>query len=281
MSARRIPGDGGGSICAIFTDLTTQRREEALARAEEEARSQREIAERRAAELARSNADLERFAQIASHDLKEPLRGISNFASFLLEDEGERVSTQGAHKLKTIVRLARHMHGLLDSLLEYAMVGRTPPCPEPCDLGQIARDVIESVSGLLAERGARAVVEGELPKCRCDPVRLNQALANLIVNAVKYNESGAPLVTIGARREKDGSVVLRVVDNGIGIDPRHHYRIFEIFTRLHGRERFGGGTGVGLSIVKSIAEQHGGRVWVESTPGRGSTFCLQLPGEAR
>ncbi|MEX2218800.1 MAG: ATP-binding protein [Phycisphaerales bacterium] len=278
MSARRLPDDPSGCIGVVFTDLTTQRREEALARAEEEARQNRDIAERRAAELARSNADLERFAQIASHDLKEPLRGIANYATFLLEDEAGRMSQDGRGKVETIVRLSKRMHTLLDSLMEYARVGRTPGRLERCELGEIARAVRESLAEFLAQHGANLTVEPGLPRCSCDQVRLSQAISNLVMNGVMYNTSGAPEVVISGESCGDGAVVVRVKDNGIGIEARHHDRIFGVFTRLHAREKFGGGTGVGLSIVKAIAEQHGGKVTVNSSPGAGSVFSLHLPG---
>jgi PAS domain S-box-containing protein len=280
MSASLVPESQGGGVCVVFTDLTTQRREEALARAEEEARLHRDIAERRAAELARSNADLERFAQIASHDLKEPLRGISNFASFLIEDHGKEITPEGRHKLETIMRLSQRMHSLLDSLMEYAKAGRTMPRRQCCPLGPLLREAADSLAPLLADRRAQLLVDPQLPECWCDPVRLTQALTNLIVNGVKYNDAAAPVVAVSAAKGTDGAVTITVRDNGIGIEPRHHERIFSIFTRLHARDSYGGGTGVGLSIVKAIVEQHGGTIRLESTPGAGSTFFVTIPGES-
>jgi PAS domain S-box-containing protein len=280
VSGSRPDGDTSGRMCVIVTDLTSQKRSEALERAEGDARRHRDLAERRATELARSNSDLEAFAYAASHDLKEPLRGISSYSRFVLADHGAELGDEGRAKMDTILRLSGRMHALLDSLLEYARVGRGELVRRPVALGMIAQDVVENLSVFLKESGARVEIADGMPVCSSDPGRLTQVLLNLVTNAVKYNTSTEKRVEIGAGQGKDGFVHLWVRDNGIGIDPRHQERIFGVFRRLHGRDEFGGGMGIGLSLVKTIVEQHGGKVWVESERTKGSTFYVSLPPAA-
>jgi signal transduction histidine kinase len=238
-----------------------------------------EMLERHARELARSNADLQDFAYIASHDLKEPLRGISNYARFLQEDHAADLGEQGIDKLSTIVRLAQHMYGLLDSLLEYSRVGRTELAVSAVDLGEVLAEVQAALSGRLEQENAQVRVQPGMPTVRADRVRIGQVFANLITNAFKYNLSPVKIIEIGCVRVAgpDGPApVFFVRDNGIGIEKRHHERIFAMFKRLHPRDQYGGGTGSGLAIVKKIVERHGGHVWLESTLGQGTTFYFTL-----
>jgi PAS domain S-box-containing protein len=232
---------------------------------------------RKAEELARSNADLEDFAYIASHDLKEPLRGIANFATFLLEDHAPELSSGGRQKAETIARLAKRMHGLLDSLLEFSRVGRTELAIGTHDLGPIVEGVLDELRERINSAGAVVVVHAPLPRLRCDPVRLSVVLSNLVSNAIKYNTSPGKRVEIGAA---GNPVTVFVRDNGIGIAERHFGKIFKMFERLHPHDRFGGGTGSGLAIAQKIVDRHGGRIWVESEPGVGSTFCFTLEPSA-
>jgi signal transduction histidine kinase len=277
VSGSRPEEDTSGRVCVVLTDLTTQKHSEALQRAEEDARRHRDMAEKRAAELARSNADLETFAYAASHDLKEPLRGIASFAQFIIEDHGAQLDEAAREKVDTIVRLSGRMHALLDALLDYSRVGRSKLVHEAVALTPTTREVLETLTPFLREHRARVLVQPEMPSCLCDHFRISRLLTNLVTNAVKYNSSESKLVEISARTDRPGFVTLCVKDNGIGIDPRHHERIFGMFRRLHGRDAFGGGSGIGLSLVKIIAEQHGGQVWVESELGKGSTFYVTLP----
>jgi PAS domain S-box-containing protein len=239
---------------------------------------QRAELRRHAAALMESNADLEDFAYIASHDLKEPLRGISTSAEFLLDDAAESLDADARARLLTIVRLSGRMYTLLDSLLEYSRVGRSELAFEPTDLNAVVAGVLESLQARL--EGAQVTVRGPLPTLRCDRVRVGQIFSNLIANAVKYNERADKRVEIGAV-EGEPTPTLYVKDNGIGIRPEHHATIFRMFKRLHHRDRYGGGTGAGLTIVKRIVERHGGRVWLSSSPGEGTTFYFTLgPGTA-
>lgn len=260
----------------------------ALRRSEEELRralQARTEAEQRlaakTADLVRSNADLEDFAYIASHDLKEPLRGIGTYSAMLLEDCGDRLDDAGRSKLHTLRSLSARLDGLIGALLEYSRLGRTELAVARTELGEVVADVLESLSPRLEQERAEVVL-GPLPAVRCDRHRLHQVFANLITNALKYNESERKRIEIGALDRGPGGEtgpVIFVRDNGIGIPAKHLPKMFRMFKRLHAREAYGGGTGAGLAIVKNIVERHGGRIWCESTPGSGTTFYFTL-GEA-
>jgi signal transduction histidine kinase len=238
--------------------------------------------EQRNVELARSNQELDDFAYVASHDLKEPLRGIHNYATFLLEDYGDRLDPEGVERLRTLTRLTTRMEQLIDSLLHYSRVGRLELQRRPVDLQRLLDEQLEALQHLLRERRAEVRVPRPLPVVTGDRERIAEVLRNLITNAVKYNESVPRLVEVGVVEGTDGGPppVIYVRDNGIGIKQRHQGVIFGIFKRLHGRDEFGGGAGVGLTIVKKIVERHGGRVWLESEPGAGTTFYFTLQGES-
>jgi PAS domain S-box-containing protein len=238
-----------------------------------ELKNTREELSRRIAELGRFNAELQDFAYIASHDLKEPLRGIATCAQFLIEDYGPAMDAEGREKLQTLVRLPKRMYDLLDALLEYARLGRDRLRLDEAELGVLAESAIETVRSAIDAAGAQVIIEHPHARVRVDRVLFAQVLANLIANSVKYNRSRMPRVEVGAA--PDGAVFVR--DNGIGIAQRHYDAIFRMFRRLHPRESFGGGTGVGLAIVKKIVELHNGRISVESREGHGSTFYLHLP----
>jgi signal transduction histidine kinase len=225
-------------------------------------------------ELQQSNRDLDDFAYIASHDLKEPLRGIHNYSMFLLEDYGDRLDEDGRAKLETLMRLTRRMEVLIDSLLEFSRLGRADLAIDDVDLNATVAEVVDALAIHLEAERAEVRVPRPLPTVRCDRVRVGEIFHNLIVNAVKYNESERKQVEIGWLDEQPP--VFYVRDNGIGIQEKHFESIFRIFKRLHAREKFGGGTGAGLTIVKKIIERHSGRIWVESTPGDGTTFYFTL-----
>jgi PAS domain S-box-containing protein len=231
---------------------------------------------RRAADLERSNADLEDFARVISHDLKEPLRGIADYAGYLTEDYAARLDEDGRDKLHTLVRLSGRMHDLLDALMEYARVGRAELLTADLDLNQVLRDVLDSLRTRLEREHAQVVLAAPLPQVRGDPILISQVFTNLIVNGLKYNTKPDKRLEIGCVRREDGEAVIFIRDNGIGIDERHHEAIFQMFRRLHTRDKFGGGTGSGLSIVRKIVERHGGRIWVQSRVGEGSTFFMTL-----
>ncbi len=235
------------------------------------------------AELERSNGELDDFAYIASHDLKEPLRGIHNYAAFLIEDYAERIDDEGRQKLETLGKLARRMDGLIDSLLYYSRVGRTDLAYGEVSLQEVLEEVVESLQVSIEERGAEVRIPRELPVVYCDRARVGEIFRNLVTNALKYNDKAEKWIEVGFRAPGEdpgergaGSYVYTVRDNGIGIREKNLDSIFRIFKRLHGRDKYGGGTGAGLTIVKKIVERHGGEIWVTSTPGEGTTFHFTL-----
>lgn len=247
-----------------------------------------EVVVRRAEELVRFNAELElkneeldSFAYVASHDLKEPLRGIQNFSHFVLEDYGEKLDPQGAAQLQTVIRLTGRMELMLDSLLHYSRLGRAGLRAHEIDANDTLQAALELIAVRLQERGTAVRIPRPLPRVHADPDRLTEVFTNLISNAAKYNDKSEPWIEVGWLEPKDeGEPVLYVRDNGLGIAPEHQESVFRIFRRLHPRDAFGGGVGAGLTIVRRIIDRHGGRIWLESEPGRGSTFYFSFPRPA-
>jgi PAS domain S-box-containing protein len=247
-------------------------------RAEEQLRSFAVELQARNAELARSNQELDDFAYIASHDLKEPLRGIHNCASFMMEDYADKLGEDGLAKLESLQRLARRMDDLIDSLLEFSRAGRMDLAIEGTDLNVTLQNVLESLHFTLQEHNVKVLVPRPLPTVRCDRVRIRHVFYNLLTNAIKYNDKPGKMIEVGWS-DASTPAAFYVRDNGIGIPEKHFAGIFRIFKRLHGRDKFGGGTGVGLTIVKKIVERHGGRIWLESQVGEGTTFYFTLAPE--
>ncbi len=236
-------------------------------------------------ELTRSNQELDDFAYIASHDLKEPLRGIHNYATFLLEDYGEKVDEAGREKLDTLRRLTQRMDALLDALLEFSRVGRGDFVPREVNMGEVLEEVLESIRITIDEGGVDIRVPRPLPNVRGDRILLGEVIRNLVTNAMKYNDKERKWIEIGYLTYDDAGwpaafdrrgVAIYVRDNGIGIADKHHEAVFRMFKRLHARDAFGGGTGVGLTIVKKILDRHAGKIWLDSVPGAGTTFFFSL-----
>ncbi len=231
-------------------------------------------------ELEKKNTDLNSFAYIASHDLREPLRGISHYASFILEDHRGEMPAEAIRRLETIARLATQSEELIQTLNRFSQLGRMEIARRPVSSAQLIAQVVESLSSMAADHGAEVRVEPELPEISCDPVLMREVFSNLIANGIRYNDSPRKLVEVGRWPQGDprgdGRVVFFVRDNGIGIAAKHHENVFRIFRRLHAPEDYGGGTGAGLAIVKSIVERHGGSIRLESEPGAGTTFFLAL-----
>lgn len=240
------------------------------------------------AELARSNEELDAFAYVASHDLKEPLRGIHKYAHQLIE--AAPAGEEERRKLEGMMRLTLRMDSLLDSLLHFSRVGREDLTLETEDLNEVLADAIEMVSSRTEDGRTQIVAPRALPLILCDRVRVREVLVNLLSNALKYNDKVRKRVEVGyvAAPEMslrhtfpegtDGHTVFYVRDDGIGIEPRYFVEIFKLFKRLHGREDYSGGTGAGLTIVRKLVERHRGQVWLESTSGEGSTFFFTLSG---
>lgn len=243
-------------------------------------RAEQQLEEKNAA-LERSNQDLDDFAYIASHDLKEPLRGIHNFSAFLLEDYADKLDDEGRSRLETLIRLSRRMEDLIDSLLHFSRLGRVDLAIDEVDLNGLVAEVVDAIDINLKENRIAIRVPRPLPTVRCDRVRVRELYHNLIVNAMKYNDKAEKWIEIGYSEDGAGSPpALYVRDNGIGIQEKHFDSIFRIFKRLHGRDKFGGGTGAGLTIVKKIVERHNGQIWVDSALGEGTTVFFTLDKEA-
>ncbi|ARJ64269.1 PAS domain-containing sensor histidine kinase [Magnetospirillum sp. ME-1] len=227
-------------------------------------------------ELARSNADLEQFAFIASHDLREPLRMVSAYMGLLERRFGPVIGDEGAQYVAYAKEGAQRMDRLVLDLLEYSRVGRMEEALELVSLDRVLDGVLADLSPAMGECGARIERPLPLPTLPAIPGEMAQLLQNLIGNSLKYREpSRSPVIRVTARR--DGTQwVVEVGDNGIGIAPEYRERIFRIFQRLHTRDRFEG-TGIGLAICKRIVERHGGRIWVDSVVGEGAVFSFTLP----
>ncbi|WP_052351628.1 PAS domain-containing sensor histidine kinase [Deinococcus pimensis] len=246
------------------------------ARVLDHVRRQRDELQAANLELRRSNEELERFAYVASHDLQEPLRTVASFTGVLQTRYRGRLDERADVVLDTIVRGAERMKTLVDDLLAFSRLRSVRREHGPVSTAEVLAAALEGLGVALAETGAR-VVHTDLPVVRGDAAQLTQLLQNLVGNAVKFRREGTPpVVEIAATRE-GAAWHFTVRDNGIGIEERYFPQIFEIFQRLHTRDRFEG-SGVGLAICRRVVEAHGGRLWVDSTPGEGSTFHFTLPG---
>lgn len=232
-----------------------------------------------AAELERSNKELQQFAYVASHDLQEPLRMVSSYLQ-LLELRYKDQLDSDAHEFITFaVEGATRMHELIQGLLAYSRVGTHGAPLERSDAQAALSLILDNLQLAIEESGA-VVTHDPLPEVMADPVQLGQLFQNLIGNAIKFRGKEAPRIHVGVERTEcdDGNApwLFSVRDNGIGIDPRYGERIFIIFQRLHARDEYPG-TGIGLALCKRIVERHGGHIWVESQPEQGSTFYFTLP----
>ncbi|MBI1241515.1 MAG: GAF domain-containing protein [Nostoc sp. RI_552] len=227
-------------------------------------------------ELQRSNHELDAFAYIASHDLKEPLRGIHNYSNFLIEDYGDTINEEGRQKLKTLIRLTQRMEDLIDSLLHFSRLGRVDLSMQLTDLNDVLHRSLDFLSARIEEMNVDIQIPRPLPKVYCDGVQVGEVFNNLIANSIKYNDKPDKWILIGYIDQPSLPITFYVRDNGIGIRDKHFEAIFRIFKRLHGPSKYGGGTGAGLTIAKKIVERHGGKIWVESTYGEGSTFYFTL-----
>ncbi len=228
-----------------------------------------------AVRLKRSNEDLERFAYVSSHDLQEPLRTIVTFTQLLERRYSGRLDADANEYIGYIVDAGKRMQSLITDLLNYSRVSSQAHAPLPVRPEEVLSQALLSLDGILEETGA-TVTYDPLPMVEADAQQLAQVFQNLISNAVKYRREDEPPTIHVSGERRNGYVQFSVRDNGIGIEPQYFERIFVIFQRLHGREKYSG-TGIGLAVVKRIVERHGGRIWVESEPGKGSTFHFTLP----
>ena len=243
---------------------------------EERVAERTSAAEQRAAELKRSNEELEQFAYVASHDLQEPLRAVASYTQLLRQRFAGKLDEDAELYLTHVLAGAARMRALISDLLDYSRLGRQSLHRSPVDTGALLQTALADLHLAISESGTQ-VECGSLPVVSADASQLGQVFRNLISNAIRFRGEAAPLIAIQAQRAGD-FWQFAVRDNGIGIEQRHQERIFVIFQRLHGRER--PGTGIGLAICRKIVERHGGSIWVDSEPGKGSTFFFTLPADA-
>ncbi|MCP6763017.1 MAG: ATP-binding protein [Fischerella sp. CENA71] len=262
-------------------------------------------------ELETINRELASFAYAASHDLKEPLRGIYNYSIILLEDYASVLDEDATDYLQTVISLSVRMETLINGLLRLSQLGQAALHLQAVNLNELLEQVINVFDASHQQHNLEIRIPKALPTIQCDPVLVNEVFSNLITNAFKYNDKAEKWVEIGYLDREDAgnqetqrqgetenlnerlsasphpslstsfldsqpAITFYVRDNGIGIPVHHHQTIFKLFKRLHTQEKYGGGTGAGLAIAKKIIERHGGQIWVESTAGEGSTFYLTL-----
>jgi PAS domain S-box-containing protein len=240
------------AFCAFVRDITEQKRIEE--------------------ELARSNAELEQFAYVASHDLQEPLRMVSSYLQLLARRGGDQIDSTCHQYLSFALDGSRRMQTMIEDLLAYSRAGGRAPY-QMVDSSD-ALDAALANLGAALEQSGGTISRGSLPTLRADRTRLVELFQNLVGNAIKFRSADPPRVHVSAERRGE-EWLFRITDNGIGIDPRYRERIFGLFQRLHTREEYQG-SGMGLAICKRIVEHHGGTIWVESNPGAGSTFLFTL-----
>jgi len=226
-----------------------------------------------ATELERSNKDLEQFANIASHDLQEPLRMVSGFLQILQSGYQDKLDAKANEYINFARDGAQRMSTMVTDLLAYSRVGRTELVYRSIDLRMPVRLAISMLRRSVGESGAKITI-GDLPTVKADSGQIAQVFQNFLANAIKFHSDRPLEIEIGSRRDGD-SWVIWLKDNGIGLDVTQSHRIFEMFQRLHPIGKYPG-SGIGLAICKKIVERHGGRIWVESSPGEGSTFCFTI-----
>lgn len=262
LSAVSHGHDELGALCDRFNAMLAEirRRDDELNRSNEE--------------LLRSNDELRQFAYVASHDLQEPLRSITSFCDLLKDDYLGQFDEQADDYIERIVSGAKRMKSLVTDLLGYSRVNRDEQAAfGKVDTRHVVSDALANLQGSINEAGAEVSV-GHMPTVFGDRAQLIQLLQNLIGNAIKYRSEQSPRIYIGAR--KDGAAwEFTVRDNGIGIAPEHHQQIFEIFKRLHDRDKYPG-TGIGLAVCKKIVRRHGGQISVDSSVGAGSVFRFTI-----
>jgi signal transduction histidine kinase len=236
--------------------------------------SARDELDRRNADLARSNTELEQFAYVASHDLQEPLRKVTSFAQLLQQRYGGQLDEQADQYIEFAVDGAKRMQALINDLLVFSRVGRTTDTFVDLDLNGPTSAALLNLQSAIDESGARIEV-AHLPAVRGDPILLTAVWQNLIGNSIKFRGPATPVIRIEVERRTD-DWLLTVTDNGMGIEPRFAQKIFVIFQRLHSREAYDG-TGIGLALCKKIIEFHGGSIWIDVNRTTGTRICFTLP----
>ena len=251
-----------------------QRNEAELIAANAELERRAESIERLNKQLIRSNDELAQFAYVASHDLQEPLRKVVTFCELLRDEYGDRLDGDALTYIDYAVSGASRMKALVSDLLEYARVDSQGMPLAATSADDALAEAVDNLGTAIEESGVN-FESGRLPVVEADQAQLVRLFQNLIGNAIKYRSDATPHIHVWAEVQ-GGDWIFHVEDNGLGIDPQHYARIFEIFQRLHTREAYAG-TGIGLAICKRIVERFGGRIWVMSKLGSGSDFCFALP----
>ncbi len=236
---------------------------------------EREKAETKRAKLLetveKTNEELKDFAYIISHDLKAPLRGISTLTEWITKDYSDKLDDDGKEQMRLLSSRVDRMHNLIEGVLQYSRVGRAEEQHTPVNLNELVPEIIDMLS---APESIKITIEDELPVIECEQTRIMQVFQNLLSNAIKYMDKPEGQITIKCREDAD-SWIFSVADNGPGIEEKYFKKIFQIFQTLSARDDFES-TGVGLTVTKKIVELYGGKIWVESTPGHGSTFFFSL-----
>ncbi|MBL0209782.1 MAG: PAS domain S-box protein [Holophagaceae bacterium] len=256
--------DEAGAVAGVF----------AAARDVAKLKEAQEQLNRTVVELQRSNRELEQFAYVASHDLQEPLRSIASFTQLLERRYGERLDQDGREFIQFAVDGATRMQKMINDLLTFSRVGTRGSPFEPVDTSAILDETLRNLRVAIEESGAK-IARGGLPVVRADGRQLAELFQNLIGNAIKFRSGRPPEIAVAAARQ-GSEWAFSVSDNGIGMDSQFFDRIFIVFQKLHGREEYPG-SGIGLAICKKIVERHGGKIWVDSELGKGSTFHFTIP----
>lgn len=225
--------------------------------------------------LERSNLDLQQFAYVASHDLKTPLRSIGGFVQLLERNYAHKLDDKALELIRRTSNAVQRLEQLTEDLLSYARVSSKTRPFTLVDSRAVAEDAIQLLDASIRDAGA-VVTLGDMPTILCDRTQLVQLLLNLIGNGIKYCRDRVPEVHVSSARLNEREWVFSVKDNGIGIDLKHHNKVFEIFKRLHTTQEYVG-TGIGLAVCRRVVERHGGKIWIDSEPGRGSTFYFTIP----
>ncbi len=279
-----IPAGGPADITAVGRDVEDMRQRivtelEASQRQQDVLSRQAADLDAQAVELRRSNAELEQFAYVASHDLQEPLRKVASFCQLLEKRYGDKLDDRGRQYIDFAVDGAKRMQVLINDLLTFSRVGRLNDASVECALDEVLSKALTNLDTVVTETGAEVERPERLPRVVGDPTLLVMLWQNLLGNAVKFRDPDrAPRIRITCDEDPDraGSWRLCVTDNGIGIAPEFAEKVFVIFQRLHSRDTYGG-TGIGLALCKKIVEHHGGRIWIDTAHTGGTRFCFTLP----
>lgn len=265
--------EGQKAFLATLRDITKRKRTEELLQHRETILSEHKtLLERQAIELKTVNQELKDFAFIISHDLKAPLRAIGSLANWIATDYSDKFDDAGKSNIKILMNRVKRMHDFIDGVLQYSRVGRIREELVDVDLNEIIAEVIEII---VPPKNIQIEIKNQLPVIKFERTRMIQLLQNLISNAVKYMDKPQGKIKIGSLGQ-NGCWEIHVSDNGPGIDKQYHEKIFQIFQTLQPRDEIEG-TGIGLTLVKKIVEMYGGKIWLDSTPGKGSSFIFQLP----